>query len=65
MSYRPPTTSRTWGTRFDSLLASPISPPTHGTILDSTSADAATLNSAFVSPKEEKAPHDASIFVGR
>ncbi|KAK2461581.1 hypothetical protein APHAL10511_006044 [Amanita phalloides] len=62
MSHRPAITSRSWGTRFDSLLASTqISPPTRDATLDSTAADVAA---AFVSSNEEKTPHDASIFVG-
>ena len=62
MSYKPPIVSRTWGTRFDNLLASPsISPSIQGVILDPTAVDTVPTPPS----NGDKIPHDASVFVGR
>ncbi|GLB35936.1 putative RNA recognition motif containing protein [Lyophyllum shimeji] len=59
---------RTWGTRFDTLPTSPpVSPPARAAAADQLAhPDApgqAAADSAF-KRKEEKMPHDASVFVG-
>ncbi|KAG6817739.1 hypothetical protein H0H87_004530 [Tephrocybe sp. NHM501043] len=63
-----PLRMRTWGTRFDTLPTSPpVSPPTPET----TNPDAVSVNAPeapatepVLKGKEEKMPHDASVFVG-
>lgn len=61
---------RTWGTRFDTLPSSPPSSPpaTEADPLQDADAikttEAGNLD-ALPKNKEEKMPHDASVFVGR
>lgn len=65
MSYRLPLTPRSWGTRFDNLLASPsISPPIQGGTVDSTSIELDIPDPTLIPLRDEREPHDASIFVG-
>jgi hypothetical protein len=55
--------TRTWGTRFDSL---PSSPPPTSNDGDSRELSVSDLPPvARISSKDDKPPHDASIFVGR
>ncbi|KAF9460117.1 hypothetical protein BDZ94DRAFT_947042 [Collybia nuda] len=64
MPQKPSPQIRTWGTRFDTLPTSPpVSPPAQ----EATIPDENTLLMTNIIPqkkKEEKMPHDASVFVG-
>lgn len=60
---------RTWGTRFDSFI-SDASPPRSPQIETTKTTDASDVATERVSddtprPKDQRMPHDASIFVGR
>ncbi|KAG6866048.1 hypothetical protein C0991_009145 [Blastosporella zonata] len=64
MPLKPSLRMRTWGTRFDTL---PVSPPAH----DATDpadpppdSPEALATEPVLKRKEEKMPHDASVFVG-
>jgi hypothetical protein len=60
---------RTWGTRFDTLPTSPPVSPVVGEAADTLEkAPFSTLDNSsdkFSQKKEDKMPHDASVFVGR
>jgi hypothetical protein len=61
---------RTWGTRFDTLPTSPpVSPPVAEPAVASDLAQSSALEDTsdgkLSQKKEEKMPHDASVFVGR
>lgn len=59
---------RTWGTRFDTLPISPsISPPAREPGADVATSDAvdSNISDSLLKRKDEKMPHDASVFVGR
>lgn len=58
-----PRTPRTWGTRFDPLPSSPPSSPTPDEA--AVALDAVTVPETPTKGKEDKMPHDASVFVGR
>ncbi|PBL00508.1 hypothetical protein ARMGADRAFT_382575 [Armillaria gallica] len=68
MPAKSSTASRAWGTRFDSLP--PTSPPLSPSSFEHSLRDVGTANSgqapfdASNKQKEEKMPHDASVFVG-
>lgn len=68
MPQKPSSHSRTWGTRFDTL---PTSPPVSPEALEATAQDVAVRDAPdfpsdiTLRKKEEKMPHDASVFVGR
>lgn len=65
MPQKPSTHMRTWGTRFDTLPTSPpVSPSAHQAIASEETAPPQTEPVLF-EKKEEKMPHDASVFVGR
>ncbi|KAF5385322.1 hypothetical protein D9615_001326 [Tricholomella constricta] len=69
MPPKPSLRMRTWGTRFDTLPTSPsISPPAREAAADeATSPDMPEQTPAtepVLKRKEEKMPHDASVFVG-
>jgi len=60
---------RTWGTRFDTL---PTSPPVSPRAREATAEEDVPLDmpeqtvaDSTLKRKEEKMPHDASVFVGR
>jgi hypothetical protein len=53
---------RTWGTRFDTL---PTSPPVSPSVGEATDAPEKAPFSTPDRKKEDKMPHDASVFVGR
>ncbi|KAG6911611.1 hypothetical protein DXG01_011914 [Tephrocybe rancida] len=72
MPTKPSLRMRTWGTRFDTL---PTSPPVSPPAAEATDADAdsnvaatdapeATATEPVLKRKEDKMPHDASVFVG-
>ncbi|KNZ75039.1 hypothetical protein J132_05329 [Termitomyces sp. J132] len=65
MPSKPSLRMRSWGTRFDTL---PSSPPTSPPARDSAEgpADASEPHATDPAPKrkDEKMPHDASVFVG-
>jgi hypothetical protein len=61
---------RTWGTRFDSFLSSDASPPrspqpgnTENTVISHVATE--RVPDDMTKPKDQRMPHDASIFVGR
>ena len=59
---------RTWGTRFDTLPSSPPLSPTlrHAAPnLPLSNPSEPPILEPLAKPKEEKMPHDASVFVGR
>ncbi|RDB29418.1 hypothetical protein Hypma_015762 [Hypsizygus marmoreus] len=67
----PPKSSlrmRTWGTRFDTLPTSPpVSPPSRQAAVAAAASPIAhepTAPDTMFKRKEEKMPHDASVFVG-
>ncbi|KAK0208832.1 hypothetical protein DFS33DRAFT_1380321 [Desarmillaria ectypa] len=68
MPVKSSTASRAWGTRFDSLPST--SPPLSPSSFDHSLRDVETANNgqapfdASNKQKEEKMPHDASVFVG-
>ncbi|PBK76730.1 hypothetical protein ARMSODRAFT_1011957 [Armillaria solidipes] len=68
MPAKSSTASRAWGTRFDSLP--PTSPPLSPSSFEHSLRDVGTANNgqapfdASNKQKEEKMPHDASVFVG-
>ncbi|KAG6832548.1 hypothetical protein H0H92_000177 [Tricholoma furcatifolium] len=68
MPSKPSTRTRTWGTRFDTLPASPpISPEVGeaaGTVVTPANPSEASAVEPLFKKKEEKMPHDASVFVG-
>ncbi|TFK77320.1 hypothetical protein BDN72DRAFT_38095 [Pluteus cervinus] len=64
MPQKPSLQPRSWGTRFDTL---PISPPVSPSATKVSPTSAPVEAARFYSPsgkKEDKMPHDASIFVG-
>ncbi|EGO05305.1 hypothetical protein SERLA73DRAFT_157880 [Serpula lacrymans var. lacrymans S7.3] len=58
--------SRTWGTRFDSLVSSPSSPTLKSTLSCESVALTSDTNIAHASNRKqhERMPHDSSVFVG-
>jgi hypothetical protein len=72
MPQKPQPRARSWGTRFDSLISSPPpSPDPTGTVVEQDSVVCDASNTSVNTPelllkgREEKMPHDASVFVGR
>ncbi|KAG5644609.1 hypothetical protein DXG03_008087 [Asterophora parasitica] len=71
MPPKPSLRMRSWGTRFDTL---PTSPPVSPPVREAAAADAAPLHEMpeitpatdppILKRREEKMPHDASVFVG-
>lgn len=62
--------SRSWGTRFDTLPTSPPISPSSREALAVQTEGPSILSTSTTSPsisknKDEKLPHDASVFVGR
>ncbi|KAG5654699.1 hypothetical protein H0H81_007455 [Sphagnurus paluster] len=68
MPPKPSLRMRTWGTRFDTLPTSPpVSPPAAEAAIDELGDPDASEMTSTTEPlkrKEEKMPHDASVFVG-
>jgi hypothetical protein len=62
--------SRTWGTRFDSFISSDASPPRSPQVEHKKATNVPDITTGCVpdetpKPKDQRMPHDASIFVGR
>ena len=61
---------RTWGTRFDSFILSDASPPRSPQVEITKTTDVPDVTTERLPdetpmPKDQRMPHDASIFVGR
>ncbi|KZT30864.1 hypothetical protein NEOLEDRAFT_1174229 [Neolentinus lepideus HHB14362 ss-1] len=65
MPHKQTAKPRAWGTRFDSLDSSPpSSPPSQDTPAFGTDTKDQTPESPTIRKKEDRMPHDASVFVG-